>query len=620
MTRKQRHLLARILVAAVLFLAGSLLSLPEWAEMGVFLACYAVVGWDIVWKAVTNILHGQVFDENFLMTIATIGALILGDYSEGVAVMLFYQVGEWFQSYAVSKSRRSIATLMDIRPDYANVERDGKLVQVDPDEVQIGDTIVVKPGERIPLDGTIIKGSSALDTSALTGESMPREVEVGMEVISGCINQTGILTIQTTKEFGESTVAKILDLVENASDKKGRTENFITRFARYYTPIVVFAALALAILPPLVTGQAFSVWIYRALSFLVTSCPCALVISIPLSFFGGIGGASKCGVLVKGSNYLEALADAEVVVFDKTGTLTKGSFAVTEIHPSGMEEDQFLELAAYTEDYSNHPISLSIKKAYGKKIDSSRITDVKEIAGHGVRAVIDGKEVLAGNTKLMEKERIKYTPCTSVGTVVYLAVSGKYAGCIVIEDEIKEDAPAAIKSLKSAGIQKTVMLTGDADAVGKKVADRLGLDQAYTELLPADKVDRVEELLKQTSDKGKLVFVGDGINDAPVLARADVGIAMGGLGSDAAIEAADVVLMTDEPPKISTIMKIARKTLRIAHQNIVFALLVKVLVLVLVAWGHATMWHAVFADVGVSIIAILNAIRAMRVKQFDASM
>lgn len=619
MTRKQKHLLARILVAAVLFLAGSLLPLSDVGKMGVFLACYVVVGWDIVWKAVTNIMHGQVFDENFLMTIATIGALILGDYSEGVAVMLFYQVGEWFQSYAVSKSRKSIATLMDIRPDYANVERDGKLVQVDPDEVQIGDTIVVKPGERIPLDGTIIKGSSALDTSALTGESMPREVDVGMEVISGCINQTGILTIRTTKEFGESTVAKILDLVENASDKKGRTENFITRFARYYTPIVVFAALALAILPPLVTGQAFSIWVYRALSFLVTSCPCALVISIPLSFFGGIGGASKCGVLVKGSNYLEALADAEIVVFDKTGTLTKGSFAVTEVHPNGMKEEQFLELAAYAEDYSNHPISLSIKKAYGKSIDGSRIADVQEIAGHGVRAVIDGKTVLAGNAKLMEKEQIKYTPCASVGTVVYLAVGGRYAGCIVIEDEIKEDAPAAIKSLKSAGIQKTVMLTGDADAVGKKVAGRLGLDQAYTELLPADKVDRVEELLKQTGDKGKLVFVGDGINDAPVLARADVGIAMGGLGSDAAIEAADVVLMTDEPSKISTIMKIARKTLRIAHQNIVFALLVKVLVLVLVAWGHATMWHAVFADVGVSIIAILNAIRAMRVKQFDAS-
>lgn len=620
MTRKQKHLLARILVAAVLFLAGSLLPLSGWAEMGVFLVCYAVVGWDIVWKAITNILHGQVFDENFLMTIATIGALILGDYSEGVAVMLFYQVGEWFQSYAVSKSRKSIATLMDIRPDYANVERDGKLVQVDPDEVQIGDTIVVKPGERIPLDGTIIKGSSALDTSALTGESMPREVEVGMEVISGCINQTGILTIRTTKEFGESTVAKILDLVENASDKKGRTENFITRFARYYTPIVVFAALALAVLPPLITGQEFSVWVYRALSFLVTSCPCALVISIPLSFFGGIGGASKCGVLVKGSNYLEALADAEVVVFDKTGTLTKGSFAVSEVHPNGMKNEQFLELAAYAEDYSNHPISLSIKKAYGKKIDSSRISDVQEIAGHGVQAVIDGKTVLAGNAKLMEKERIKYTPCASVGTVVYLAVGGRYAGCIVIEDEIKEDAPAAIKSLKSAGIRKTVMLTGDADAVGKKVAGRLGLDQAYTELLPADKVDRVEELLKQTSEKGKLVFVGDGINDAPVLARADVGIAMGGLGSDAAIEAADVVLMTDEPSKIATIMKIARKTLRIAHQNIVFALLVKVLVLLLVAWGHATMWHAVFADVGVSIIAILNAIRAMRVKQFDVSL
>lgn len=619
MTRKQKHLLARILVAAVLFLAGALLPLPQWGEMVTFLACYAVVGWDIVWKAVTNILNGQVFDENFLMTIATIGALILGDYSEGVAVMLFYQVGEWFQSYAVSKSRKSIATLVDIRPDYANVERDGKLVQVDPDEVQIGDTIVVKPGERVPLDGTIIKGTSSLDTSALTGESMPREVDVGMEVISGCINQTGILTIRTTKEFGESTVAKILDLVENASDKKGRTENFITRFARYYTPIVVFAALALAILPPLVTGQAFSIWVYRALSFLVTSCPCALVISIPLSFFGGIGGASKCGVLVKGSNYLEALADAEIVVFDKTGTLTKGSFAVTEVHPNDMKEEQFLELAAYAEDYSNHPISLSIKKAYGKPIDSSRITDVQEIAGHGVQAVIDGKAVLAGNAKLMEKEKIKYTPCASVGTVVYLAAGGRYAGCIVIEDEIKEDAPAAIKSLKSAGIQKTVMLTGDADAVGKKVAGRLGLDQAYTELLPADKVDRVEELLKQTGDKGKLVFVGDGINDAPVLARADVGIAMGGLGSDAAIEAADVVLMTDEPSKISTIMKIARKTLRIAHQNIVFALLVKVLVLVLVAWGHATMWHAVFADVGVSIIAILNAIRAMRVKQFDVS-
>ena len=551
MTRKQRHLLTRIIVAAVLFLAGSLLHLPELAEMAVFLVCYVVVGWDIVWKAITNILHGQVFDENFLMTIATIGAQL------------------------------------------------------------------VKPGERIPLDGTILKGFSTLDTSALTGESMPREVEPGMEVISGCINQTGILNIQTTKEFGESTVAKILDLVENASDKKGRIENFITRFARYYTPVVVFAALALAILPPLITQQPFSTWIYRALTFLVISCPCALVISIPLSFFGGIGGASKIGVLVKGSNYLEALANTEVVVFDKTGTLTKGSFAVSEIHPVGMEEAQLLELAAYAEDYSNHPISLSIKNAYGEKIDNSRVSDVQEIAGHGVQAVIDGKTILAGNTKLMEKEHIKYTPSSAVGTVVYLACAGKYAGCIVIEDEIKADAPAAIKLLKSAGIRKTVMLTGDADAVGKKVAGQLHLDQVYTELLPADKVDRVESLLKQKSEKGMLAFVGDGINDAPVLARADVGIAMGGLGSDAAIEAADVVLMTEEPSKIAAVMKIARKTIRIANQNIVFALGVKFLVLILGALGYANMWAAVFADVGVSIIAILNAIRAMRVKLPD---
>ena len=543
--------------------------------------------------------------------------MCIRDSSEGVAVMLFYQVGEWFQSYAVSKSRKSIASLMDIRPDYANIERDGKLVQVDPDEVQIGETIVVKPGERIPLDGTILKGFSTLDTSALTGESMPREVEPGMEVISGCINQTGILNIQTTKEFGESTVAKILDLVENASDKKGRIENFITRFARYYTPVVVFAALALAILPPLITQQPFSTWIYRALTFLVISCPCALVISIPLSFFGGIGGASKIGVLVKGSNYLEALANTEVVVFDKTGTLTKGSFAVSEIHPVGMKEAQLLELAAYAEDYSNHPISLSIKNAYGQKIDNSRVSDVQEIAGHGVQAVIDGKTILAGNTKLMEKAHIKYTPSSAVGTVVYLACDGKYAGCIIIEDEIKADAPAAIKLLKSAGIRKTVMLTGDADAVGKKVAGQLHLDQVYTELLPADKVDRVESLLKQKSEKGMLAFVGDGINDAPVLARADVGIAMGGLGSDAAIEAADVVLMTDEPSKIAAVMKIARKTIRIANQNIVFALGVKFLVLILGALGYANMWAAVFADVGVSIIAILNAIRAMRVKLPD---
>ena len=616
MTRKQKRLLFRIIVAAVLFAAGSLLPLGPTVEMGIFLVCYAVIGWDIVWKAVTNILHGQVFDENFLMTIATIGALILGEHSEGVAVMLFYQVGEWFQSYAVSKSRKSIASLMDIRPDYANVERNGKLEQVDPDEVNIGDTIVVKPGERVPLDGKIIKGTSALDTSALTGESMPRDVEPGMEVISGCINQTGILTIQTTKKYGESTVAKILDLVENASDKKGKTENFISRFARYYTPIVVFAAIALAILPPLVTGQPFSVWIYRALTFLVISCPCALVISIPLSFFGGIGGASKIGVLVKGSNYLESLAHTEVVVFDKTGTLTKGSFAVSQIKAIDMKEEQLLELAAYAEDYSNHPISQSIQKAYGKKIDNSRISDVQEIAGHGVRAVIDGKTVLAGNAKLMNRENIAYTPSDAIGTVIYLACNGKYAGYIVIEDEVKADAPAAIRALKEVGVRKTVMLTGDADAVGKKVAQKLGLDQAYTELLPADKVDREEAMLKQTSEKGKLVFVGDGINDAPVLARADVGIAMGGLGSDAAIEAADVVLMTDEPSKISAVVRIARKTIRIANENIVFALGVKLLVLILGATGYANMWAAVFADVGVSVIAILNAIRAMRVKKF----
>ncbi|NBI16443.1 cadmium-translocating P-type ATPase [Neglecta sp. X4] len=617
MTKKQKHLLTRIIVAAVLFAAGGLLHLEGWVELGVYLVCYAVIGWDIVWKAITNILHGQVFDENFLMTIATVGALILGEHSEGVAVMLFYQVGEWFQSYAVSKSRRSITSLMDIRPDYANIEKDGKLIQVDPEDVKIGDTIIVKPGERVPLDGKIIKGSSTLDTSALTGESMPREVEAGMEVISGCINQTGILTIQTTKEFGKSTVAKILDLVENASDKKGRMENFITRFARYYTPVVVFAALALAVLPPLVTGQAFSIWIYRALTFLVISCPCALVISIPLSFFGGIGGASKIGVLVKGSNYLEALAYTETVVFDKTGTLTKGSFAVTEIQANGITDEELLELAAYAEDYSNHPISLSIQKAYGKKIDNSRITDVQEIAGHGVQAVIDGMTVLAGNAKLMEREHIPYTASNAIGTVVYVAFDGRYAGCIVIADEIKADAPAAIKTLKAAGIRQTVMLTGDADAVGQDVARRLGLDRAYTELLPADKVDRVEELLAQKSDKGMLAFVGDGINDAPVLARADVGIAMGALGSDAAIEAADVVLMTDEPSKIAAIMQIARKTIRISNENIVFALGVKFLVLILGAVGRANMWAAVFADVGVSVIAILNAIRAMRVKQFE---
>ena len=573
MTRKQRHLLTRIIVAAVLFLAGSLLHLPELAEMAVFLVCYVVVGWDIVWKAITNILHGQVFDENFLMTIATIGALILGEHSEGVAVMLFYQVGEWFQSYAVSKSRKSIASLMDIRPDYANIERDGNLVQVDPDEVQIGETIVVKPGERIPLDGTILKGFSTLDTSALTGESMPREVEPGMEVISGCINQTGILNIQTTKEFGESTVAKILDLVENASDKKGRIENFITRFARYYTPVVVFAALALAILPPLITQQPFSTWIYRALTFLVISCPCALVISIPLSFFGGIGGASKIGVLVKGSNYLEALANTEVVVFDKTGTLTKGSFAVSEIHPVGMEEAQLLELAAYAEDYSNHPISLSIKNAYGEKIDNSRVSDVQEIAGHGVQAVIDGKTILAGNTKLMEKEHIKYTPSSAVGTVVYLACDGKYAGCIVIEDEIKADAPAAIKLLKSAGIRKTVMLTGDNAKTAEAIRRQVGVDRVVAEVFPQDKEKEIRRL--QSAGK-KVAMVGDGINDAPALARADVGIAIGA-GTDVAIESADIVLMKSDLLDVSTAIQLSKAVIRNIKQNLFWAFIYNII-------------------------------------------
>ena len=607
-------MLTRIIIALVMTIALQFIDATGWILLGLYLVVYIIIGGDILKKAWSGIVNGRVFDENFLMTIATVGALILGEHSEGVAVMLFYQVGEWFQSYAVSKSRRSITSLMDIRPDYANIEKDGKLIQVDPEDVQIGDTIIVKPGERVPLDGKIIKGSSTLDTSALTGESMPREVEAGMEVISGCINQTGILTIQTTKEFGESTVAKILDLVENASDKKGRMENFITRFARYYTPVVVFAALALAVLPPLVTGQAFSIWIYRALTFLVISCPCALVISIPLSFFGGIGGASKIGVLVKGSNYLEALAYTETVVFDKTGTLTKGSFAVTEIQANGMTDEELLELAAYAEDYSNHPISLSIQKAYGKKIDNSRITDVQEIAGHGVQAVIDGMTVLAGNAKLMEREHIPYTASNAIGTVVYVAFDGRYAGCIVIADEIKADAPAAIKTLKAAGIRQTVMLTGDARKVGESVARELGIDEYDAELLPADKVASLERLLAEKREGEKLAFVGDGINDAPVLSRADVGIAMGALGSDAAIEAADVVLMDDKPARIADAVRIARKTLRIVRWNIVFALGVKGVVLALGAAGVANMWAAVFADVGVSVIAILNAMRALDVK------
>lgn len=629
MTKKQRKLLNRIIVATILFIAGMIIPhiLPEnsiitYVEFAVFLASYAIIGWDIIWKAICNIRQGQVFDENFLMMVATVGAFILGEHSEGVAVMLFYQIGEWFQSYAVSKSRKSITSLMDIRPDYANVERDGKLIEVDPDEVQIGEIITVKPGEKIPIDGIVVSGISMLDTSALTGESLPREIEEGMEVISGCINQSGILKIKTTKEFGESTVAKILDLVENSSEKKARTENFITRFAKYYTPIVVFAALALAIIPPLVTGDAFSEWVYRALTFLVISCPCALVISIPLSFFGGLGGASKCGVLIKGSNYLEALANTQIIVFDKTGTLTKGSFAVSKIHAKDISNEQLLEIAAYAESYSTHPISQSIKHAYNKEINNSRIQNVQEIAGHGVSAVIDNKTVLAGNAKLMNREHIQYEPCTEAGTVIYVAVDNKFVGYILIEDEIKDDAPFAIKELKANGIKQTVMLTGDSDAVGKKVAKKLGLDKVYTQLLPADKVAHVEELLQslhQTNPKGKLAFVGDGINDAPVLARADVGIAMGGLGSDAAIEAADVVLMTDEPSKIATAKKIARKTLAIAYENIVFAIGIKLIVLALGALGFASMWAAVFADVGVSIIAILNAIRALNVKKYNTN-
>lgn len=617
MTKKQKKQFYRIIVAAGIYILTMVLPLSFNIEMIGLLLSYVIIGWDIIWKAITNIMHGQVFDENFLMTVATIGAICLGEYAEGVAVMLFYQVGELFQSYAVSKSRRSIAGLMDIRPDYANVERNGEIVSVDPDEVVIGEIVVVKAGERIPMDGIILEGSSMLDTSALTGESLPREVEVGAEVISGCINQTGTLRIHVLKPYGESTVAKILDLVENASSKKSKSEAFITRFARYYTPAVVIAATLLAILPPLITGQAFAIWLHRALTFLVISCPCALVISVPLSFFGGIGGASKCGILIKGSNYLEALAKTETVVFDKTGTLTKGSFVVSDCFPEGISREVLLEFAAYAEKDSNHPISRSIIKAYGKEIENSRISNVKEIAGHGIAALLDGREILAGNSKLMKLKKIEFKPVKETGTVIYIAENGTYCGAILIEDEVKQDAAFAIKDLKQSGVRKTVMLTGDAKAVGEKVARKLELDEVYTELLPADKVSHMEKLLSRTSEKGKLAFVGDGINDAPVLARADIGIAMGGLGSDAAIEAADVVIMTDEPSKIATAMRISRKTLRIVHQNIVFALGVKAIVLILGALGMASMWAAVFADVGVSVLAILNAMRALKVKKAE---
>ncbi|NLV82863.1 MAG: cadmium-translocating P-type ATPase [Synergistaceae bacterium] len=584
-------------------------------NIAMFLLGYFIIGGDIVWKAVKNILRGQVFDENFLMFIATIGAFAIGDYEEAVGVMLFFQVGELFQSYAVDQSRKSIAGLMDIRPDYANLRRGSEIVKVDPDEIMVGDEIVIKTGEKIPLDAVVIEGGSMVDTSSLTGESVPREVTVGSELLSGCININGVLTARVTKEFGDSTVSKILDLVENASNKKSNSENFITKFARYYTPSVVVLALLLAVVPPLMySDQGFTKWLVRALTFLVISCPCALVISIPLSFFGGIGRASKLGVLVKGSNYLEALAKTEIVVFDKTGTLTKGVFNVQEVHSEVMSRDDLLELTACAENYSNHPISLSLKRAYGKTIDNTVISDVKELPGYGVSARIRGKEVLVGNDKLMKKMKISYFKGEIIGTVVHVAADGKYIGYVVIADEIKNDAPGAIQALKGEKVKHTVMLTGDSKSIGEHVAKKLGLDTVYTELLPADKVEKLEEIFTQKSEKGKLVFVGDGVNDAPVLARADIGIAMGGVGSDAAIEAADIVIMTDEPSKIATAIKVSKKTLAIVKQNIVFALGVKGAVLIMGAMGIASMWTAVFADVGVSVIAILNAMRVLNIR------
>ena len=615
MSKKQKRILARIIVSALLLAAVYFLPAEGSLRLALFLLPYGLIGWDVLWRAVRNIARGQVFDENFLMALATVGAFCIGEYPEAVFVMLFYQVGELFQSYAVGRSRQSIAALMDIRPDYANVEREGRLLQVDPEEVAVGDYIVVKPGEKIPLDGVVTEGSSAVNTAALTGESLPRDVSPGDAVASGCINQSGLLRIKTTKLFGESTVAKILDLVENSSSKKARAENFITKFARYYTPAVVIAALLLALLPPLILGggwPVWSAWLNRALIFLVISCPCALVISIPLGFFGGIGGASKAGILVKGSNYLEALARTEILVFDKTGTLTKGTFQVTAVHPEEISEERLLELAALAESYSDHPISLSLKAAYQKEIDAGRVKNAEELAGRGVRATVDGLTVCAGNSRLMKEAGADWYDCHLTGTVVHVAVEGRYAGHIVISDVVKPDAADAVADLKRQGIRRTVMLTGDTPAVGEQVGRELGLDEVHAGLLPADKVDWVEALLKQKSTRGKLAFVGDGINDAPVLSRADIGIAMGGLGSDAAIEAADVVLMDDKPSKLSTAIEISKKTLRIVKQNIVFALGIKALVLLLGALGMANMWEAVFADVGVSVIAILNATRALK--------
>ncbi len=622
MTKKQKKAMIRIIIAVVLVGLISLLPVKGYIRFALFMIPYLVIGYDILRKAVKGIMNRQVFDENFLMAVATIGAIALGDYTEGVAVMIFYQIGELFQSYAVGKSRRNISELMDIRPDYANVETEnGELEQVDPDEVEIGSVIVVQPGEKVPIDGVIIEGKSTLNTSALTGESLPREAEVDDEIVSGCINMTGVLRIKTTKEFGESTVSKILDMVENASSRKSRSENFISKFAHYYTPIVCYCAAALAVLPPLVSilflhiAPDWGEWIFRALTFLVISCPCALVISIPLSFFAGIGGASRSGVLVKGSNYMETLAQTSCVVFDKTGTLTQGVFAVSSIYPEGMSEDQLLEYAALAESYSSHPISRSLQKAYGKGIDKNRIADVEEISGNGVKAAIDGKEVSVGNDKLMKKLGVSYKELNEVGTVVYVAVDQIFAGSILISDQSKPTAAAAIKALNKAGIRKTVMLTGDRRNVAEHVAKELGISEYYAELLPADKVSGVEKLLAGQRSREKLAFVGDGINDAPVLSRADIGIAMGAMGSDAAIEAADIVLMDDDPMKIAKAIKIARKCIRIVYENIYFAIGIKVICLILGALGIANMWAAIFADVGVMVIAVLNAIRALSVKR-----
>lgn len=622
MNKKQKKVFTRIIIAAVLMVVLSLLPIDGWLKFVLFMIPYLVIGHDILLKAWKGILNRQVFDENFLMAVATIGAILLGDYKEGVAVMLFYQIGELFQSYAVSKSRRNISELMDIRPDYANIEKeDGTLEQVDPDEVEIGSVIVVQPGEKVPIDGVIEEGRTSLNTSALTGESLPREAGVGDEVISGCINMSGVLKIRTTKEFGESMVSKILDMVENASSKKSRSENFISKFAKYYTPAVCYGALALAILPPLVRllflgmTPEWGDWVMRALAFLVISCPCALVISIPLSFFAGIGGASNAGVLVKGSNYLETLSETKYVVFDKTGTMTQGVFEVSGVHHSSMDTEKLLEYAALAECHSSHPISKSLKKAYGKPLDPSRVTDVEEISGNGVTAKVDGVRVAAGNSKLMEKLGVDCMECHSVGTVVHMAVNGKYAGHILISDQIKPHAKEAIAALKKCGVKKTIMLTGDRREAARQVAEELGIDEVHSELLPGDKVAQVEKLLDEKGEKEKLAFVGDGINDAPVLSRADIGIAMGALGSDAAIEAADIVLMDDDPLKISKAIRISRKCLRIVYENIYFAIGVKVVCLILGALGIANMWAAIFADVGVMIIAVLNAIRALNVKK-----